>query len=69
VLLCKWNIWKIKFLIYHLIFLKDYWSYKILVKHKNIVSQKQLLRNATSIGANAEEANAAQSKKDKGLLT
>jgi four helix bundle protein len=38
--------------------------YKILIEHKEFVIAKQLLRSATSIGANVEEANAAQSKKD-----
>ncbi len=38
--------------------------YKILIKHNEYVLSKQLLRSATSIGANVEEANAAQTKKD-----
>ena len=38
--------------------------YKILVEKKEFVLSKQLLRSATSIGANVEEAIAAQSKKD-----
>lgn len=38
--------------------------YKILVKQNEYVLSKQLLRSATSIGANVEEANAAQTKKD-----
>lgn len=38
--------------------------YKILVDNKEYVPSKQLLRSATSIGANVEEANAAQSRKD-----
>ena len=38
--------------------------YKILLTNKEYVISKQLLRSATSIGANVEEANAAQSKKD-----
>lgn len=38
--------------------------YKELVKHKEFVLSKQLLRSATSIGANIEEANAALTKKD-----
>jgi len=38
--------------------------YKILIEHKEFVLSKQLLRSATSIGANVEEANAAQTKKD-----
>jgi four helix bundle protein len=38
--------------------------YKILIQHHEYVLSKQLLRNATSIGANVEEANAAQTKKD-----
>ena len=38
--------------------------YKILIEHKEYVISKQLLRSATSIGANVEEANAAQTKKD-----
>lgn len=38
--------------------------YKILKEHKEFVISKQLLRCGTSIGANIEEANAAQTKKD-----
>ncbi|MDR9419273.1 four helix bundle protein [Gracilimonas sp.] len=38
--------------------------YKVLIKHKEYVLSKQLLRSATSIGANIEEATAASSKKD-----
>ncbi len=38
--------------------------YKILVQQNEYVISKQLLRSATSIGANVEEANAAQTKKD-----
>lgn len=38
--------------------------YKMLVQHNEYVISKQLLRSATSIGANVEEANAAQSKKE-----
>lgn len=38
--------------------------YKILVKQNEYVISKQLLKSATSIGANVEEANAAQSKKE-----
>ena len=38
--------------------------YKQLIDAKEFVLSKQLLRSATSIGANAEEANAAQSKKE-----
>jgi len=38
--------------------------YKILVAQKEFVISKQLLRSATSIGANVEEASAASSKKD-----
>ena len=38
--------------------------YKILIQKKEFVLSKQLLKSATSIGANVEEANAAQSKKD-----
>lgn len=38
--------------------------YKILTERKEFVLSKQLLRSATSIGANVEEANAAQTKKD-----
>ncbi len=38
--------------------------YKLLIEHKEFVISKQLLRSATSIGANVEEANAAQTKKD-----
>lgn len=37
--------------------------YKILIANKEYVLSKQLLRSATSIGANVEEANAAQTKK------
>src|SRR6476660_4659408 len=38
--------------------------YKLLVEQKEFVLSRQLLRAATSIGANVEEANAAQTKKD-----
>ena len=38
--------------------------YKLLKEHKEFVISKQLLRCGTSIGANIEEANAAQTKKD-----
>ena len=38
--------------------------YKILVEKKEYVLSKQLLRCGTSIGANVEEANAGQSKRD-----
>jgi four helix bundle protein len=38
--------------------------YKMLIEQKEYVISKQLLRSATSIGANIEEANAAQTKKD-----
>jgi len=38
--------------------------YKLLIKQNEYVISKQLLRCATSIGANVEEANAAQTKKD-----
>ncbi len=38
--------------------------YKLLIQQNEYVISKQLLRSATSIGANVEEANAAQTKKD-----
>jgi four helix bundle protein len=38
--------------------------YKKLVSEKEYVVSKQLLRSATSIGANIEEADAGYSKKD-----
>lgn len=38
--------------------------YKILVKNREFILSKQLLRSGCSIGANIEEAGAAQSKKD-----
>src|ERR1044072_6560500 len=38
--------------------------YKRLTQEHEFVISKQLLRSATSIGANVEEANAAQTKKD-----
>ena len=38
--------------------------YKILVENKEFVLSKQLLKSGTSIGANVEEAIAAQTKKD-----
>lgn len=38
--------------------------YKILVENREFILSKQLLRSATSIGANIEEAMAAQSRKD-----
>ena len=36
----------------------------MLTDKKDFVISRQLLRSATSIGANAEEANAAQTRKD-----
>lgn len=38
--------------------------YKILKSKNEFVISKQLLRSGTSVGANVEEATAAQSKKD-----
>lgn len=38
--------------------------YKELVKHHEYVLSRQLLKSGTSIGANVEEANAGQTKKD-----
>ncbi|MCJ7554785.1 MAG: four helix bundle protein [Ignavibacteriaceae bacterium] len=38
--------------------------YKILKSKNEFVISKQMLRSGTSIGANIEEANAAQTKKD-----
>lgn len=38
--------------------------YKQLTEQKEYIISKQLLRSGTSIGANVEEANAAQSKKE-----
>jgi four helix bundle protein len=38
--------------------------YKVLTKNKEYVLSKQLLRSATGIGANVEEATAAQSRRD-----
>ncbi len=38
--------------------------YKLLIQQNEYVLSKQLLRSATSIGANVEEGNAAQTKKD-----
>lgn len=38
--------------------------YKVLIKQKEFVLSKQLLRSGTSIGANVEEALGGQSKKD-----
>ena len=38
--------------------------YKHLVQHKEVVLARQLLKSGTSIGANVEEASAAQTKKD-----
>ena len=37
--------------------------YKILINNKEFILSKQLLRSGTSIGANIEEATAAQTKK------
>jgi len=45
-------------------YLKVIELYKILAKNNEYVLSKQLLRSGTSIGANVEEANAAQTKKD-----
>lgn len=44
--------------------LKIIYLYKYLIEQKEYVLSKQLLRSATSIGANIEEANAALSKKE-----
>jgi four helix bundle protein len=38
--------------------------YKELIQQNEYVISKQILRSSTSIGANVEEANAAQTKKD-----
>ena len=38
--------------------------YKNLIQHNKYFISKQLLRSGTSIGANVEEANAVQTKKD-----
>jgi four helix bundle protein len=38
--------------------------YKVLTEQREFVISKQLLRSATSIEANVEEANAGQTKKD-----
>ncbi len=38
--------------------------YQLLQLNKEFVISKQLLRSATSVGANAEEASAAQTKRD-----
>ena len=38
--------------------------YKKMIAQKEFILSKQLLRSGTSIGANVEEASAAQSKKD-----
>lgn len=38
--------------------------YKEMLKQNEYVISKQLVRSATSIGANVEEAQAAQTKKD-----
>ena len=38
--------------------------YKLLIQNKEYVLSKQILRSGTSIGANVEEAMAAQSRKD-----
>jgi four helix bundle protein len=38
--------------------------YKLLISNKEFVISKQLLKSGTSIGANIEEANAAQSKRE-----
>lgn len=38
--------------------------YKLLIRDKEYIISKQILRSGTSIGANIEEASAGQSKKD-----
>ena len=38
--------------------------YKVLLHHREYVLSKQFLRSSTSIGANVQEASAAQSRKD-----
>ena len=44
--------------------LKIVYLFNVLQKNKEFVLSKQLLRSGTSIGANVEEASAAQTKKD-----
>lgn len=44
--------------------LKVIFLYKTLIDKKEFIIAKQLLRSGTSIGANVEEAIAAQSRKD-----
>ncbi len=44
--------------------LKSIRLYKILASKNEFVISKQFLKSATSIGANVEEANAGQTKKD-----
>lgn len=39
-------------------------AYKFLINKRELVLSKQLLKAGTSIGANVEEAQAAQSRKD-----
>jgi len=38
--------------------------YKQLIKEKEFIMSRQLLKSGTSIGANIEEASAGQSKRD-----
>jgi four helix bundle protein len=44
--------------------LKTLQLYKVLIKNKEFIISRQLLRCATSIGANIEEAGAASSRRD-----
>jgi four helix bundle protein len=44
--------------------LRIIYLYKILVEKREYILSKQLLKSGTSIGANIEEASAAQSRKD-----
>lgn len=39
-------------------------TYKVLIKNREFILSKQLLRSGTSIGANIKEAQNAESKKD-----
>ncbi|SRR5258708_18425236 len=57
----KDNIILVKSFDFALIIIK---LYSTLVEQKEYVLSKQLLRSGTSIGANVEEATAAQSRKD-----
>jgi four helix bundle protein len=61
IVVMKTNIFKVKAFSFAL---DSIHLYRILLEKREFVISRQLLRSATSIGANVEEATAAQSRKD-----